>query len=213
MSTDAHGSGWRRGGAWAGALALLMLAGCSLPQAQPDLTRYYVLTGQSTARPETVPGATVTRKVNLKAVHVPEFLRGKIMQVRLAENEVKYIDAARWAEPLEAGLGRVLREGLESAGGVEIVSRSVDARDFDVVVHVRQCEGVVPAKMARIAARVEVFTGGVESRRVVEREFVTEVPDWDGDDYGQLAAKLSEAARALAAKIGALLAETGGNEN
>jgi len=60
---------------------------------------------------------------------------------------------------------------------------------------------------------VEVFTGGVESRRVVEREFVTEVPDWDGDDYGQLAAKLSEAARALAAKIGALLAETGGNEN
>ena len=214
MNTDKHGSRrWRRAkvttGLLAGVGALSVLAACSLPEAQPDLTRYYVLTSESAP----LAGAPVAsagegRKVFLKAVNVPEFLRGKIVQVRLAENEVKYIDTARWAEPLEAGLSRVLRESLDRAeGDIEVVTRPMDARDFDIVVQVRRCEGVVSDRMARLDARVEVFSAGLESRRIAEEEFAIEVQGWDGSDYGELAANLSEAAQSLGAKIGGMIAE------
>ncbi len=207
-----------RGGRWGiralvrggmGCAIVLAWAGCALPEAQPDLTRYYVLTsGRAAVAEAAAASAGEERKVFLKAVNVPEFLRGKIVQVRLAENEVKYIDTARWAEPLEAGLGRVLRESLDRAeGGIEVVTRPMDARDFDIVVQVRRCEGVVPDRMARLEARVEIFSAGLESRRMAEEEFAIEVPGWDGSDYGELAAKLSEAAQSLGAKIGGMIAE------
>jgi len=193
----------RGGGMLTAAVVALSFAACSLPEAQPDLTRYYVLTAESGAtRSGGAEADAAEKKVYLKAVNLPEFLRGRLMLVRLGENEVKYIDTARWAEPLDAGLGRVLRESL---AGVEVVTRSVDQRDFDVVVHVRYCEGVVPAKVARLAARVEVFTAGVDSRRVAEDEFEIESPHWNGEEYGQLAAKLSDAARQLGAAINGLL--------
>ena len=200
------------GGAMAGVIALAW-AGCALPEAQPDLTRYYVLTADGTGASASVATAGSGRKVFLKAVNVPEFLRGKVVQVRLAQNEVKYIDTARWAEPLDAGLARVLRESLDRAeGGVEVVTRPMDARDFDIVVQVRRCEGVVPARVARLDARVEIFSAGLESRRIAEEEFAIEIPGWDGSDYGQLAAKLSEAAQSLGAKMGGLIAEVGRSE-
>lgn len=186
----------------AAAVMALSFAACSLPEAQPDLTRYYVLTAQGGAKRGGTEANAAEKKVYLKAVNLPEFLRGRLMLVRLGENEVKYVDTARWAEPLDAGLGRVLRESL---AGVEVVTRSVDARDFDVVVHVRYCEGVVPAKVARLAARVEVFTAGMDSRRVAEDEFEIESPHWNGEDHGQLAAKLSDAARQLGGAINGLL--------
>ncbi len=201
------------GGAMAGVIALAW-SGCALPEAQPDLTRYYVLTAEEVGA--SASGAAAEgegRKVFLKAVNVPEFLRGKVVQVRLAENEVKYIDTARWAEPLDAGLARVLRESLDRAeGGVEVVTRPMDARDFDIVVQVRRCEGVVPDRTARLDARVEIFSAGLESRRIAEEEFAIEIPGWDGSDYGQLAAKLSEAAQRLGAEIGGVIAEVGRSE-
>lgn len=192
---------------------LLSLAACSLPEAQPDLTRFYLLTPAGGSGDASASGrAAETRRVWLKRVEVPEFLRGKIMQVRLAANEVKFIDTARWAEPLEAGLARVVRENLGRAEGIEVVERVADERDLEVVVHLRHCEGVLPAGVARLAARVEILSAGVTPRKLAEEEFATEVPGWDRDDYGDLAAKLSEAAATLSARIAAMVsdADTGG---
>lgn len=217
MNTDKHGSRWwrrakRSAGVLAGACALLLLAACSLPEAQPDLTRFYVLTAAG-ATGDVRAGENATaekRRVWLKTINVPEFLRGKIMQVRLSANEVKFIDTARWAEPLESGLGRVLRENLGAAGsGIEVAGRSVDAHEFDVVVHLRSCEGVMPGGVARLAARVQVYAAGLEARQVAEEEMVEEVEGWNGKDYGDLAAKLSEAAARMSARIAALLREAG----
>ena len=99
-------------------LGLLAAAGCNLiPVSPPDATRYYVLTTPA-GKPATTAPAGSHWRVALRPVDVPTFLRGKAMQVRAGGNEIRYAEEARWAEPLEAGLGRVLRESLEGRGEV-----------------------------------------------------------------------------------------------
>jgi uncharacterized lipoprotein YmbA len=199
----------RRGlGAIVGISFLVGLAACSLPEAQPDLTRYFLLN-------EVTHEAAVTEVVGepprivLRPVIVPEYLRGRIMQVRVADNELRFIDVARWAEPLEAGLTRVLREDLaQRPSRVRVVARGADEHEFDVAVNLRRCEGVVPAGLARLAARIEIFSTGMTPELVAQEDFMYDVPGWDGADYGELAKKLSEAADALAERIVTLLPAT-----
>lgn len=215
MKTSRHVETARRTGGWlgSGALAagLALLAACSLPEAQPDLTRFFVLTAatpkaEATTAAAAAEAAEAAPRVVLRPVVVPEFLRGRIMGVRMAENEVKFIDQARWAEPLEAGLNRVLREDLaQQPATVRVVDRGGAEHDFDVQVQLRRCEGVLPAGVARLTARIEVFSADLDPRLVAQGEFATDVAGWDGKDYGQLARKLSEAAAGLSQRIIELL--------
>jgi len=187
-------------------LALLLLAACSLPEAMPDPTRFYVLTSNAVAAS---PGAVAQPvRVYLRSVLVPDYLRGKLMQVRLAENEVRYVDQARWAETLEPGLARVVRENLVKSGTVDVVPRAGDAHAFEIVLQVRRCEGVLPAGVARLAVRIEIYSTDLDPQLLATDEFSTDVAGWDGQDYGQLAAKLSEAATQLAEHVVGLLPKT-----
>jgi uncharacterized lipoprotein YmbA len=189
-------------------LLTLALAACSLPQAQPDLTRYFLL-NEVTHEASVAEVVGEPPRIVLRTVIVPEYLRGKIMQVRVADNEVRYIDEARWAEPLEAGLTRVLREDLaQRPSRVRVVARGGDEHEYDVAVNLRRCEGVSPAGLARLAARIEIFSEGVNPELVAQEDFTVDVPNWDGNDYGLLAKKLSEAADALAERIVTLLPAT-----
>jgi uncharacterized lipoprotein YmbA len=189
--------------------ALLALGACSLPlpEATSDLTRFYVLAPTATADATAAADApAAARRVFVRPIAVPEFLRGKIMAVRVAGNEVKYVDTARWAEPLESGLTRVLRDDLaRRAGAVQVVGGAADPHDFDIVLQLRECEGVLPAGAARLAAHVEVFAADLDRTRVAQDDFTIDVPGWNGTDFGQLTAKLSEAAAALGAHIAELL--------
>ncbi|HTO02214.1 MAG TPA: ABC-type transport auxiliary lipoprotein family protein [Opitutus sp.] len=184
---------------------LLAISACSLPQAQPDLTRYYLLNEvtQESAVTEVVGEPP---RIVLRPVIVPEYLRGRIMQVRVGVNELKFIDLARWAEPLEAGLTRILREDLaQRPARVRVVARGGDEHDFDVAVNLRRCEGVLPAGAARLAARIEIFSTGMDPELVAQDDFSFDVNGWDGVDYGDLAKKLSVAADALAERIVTLI--------
>ena len=191
-----------------GAVAAVLLAigsGCSLPQAQPDLTRFFLL-NEVTHKGDVAEVVGEPPRIVLRPVIVPEYLRGKIMQVRIADNELRFIDQARWAEPLEAGLTRVLREDLaQRPARVRVVARGGDEHDFEVAVNLRRCEGVMPAGVARLAARIEIFSSGLDPRLVAQEDFSFDVPGWDGSDYGQLAKKLSEAADAMAERFVELL--------
>jgi len=193
----------------AGALAAfggwLFFAACSLPEAKPDLTRFYVLTALA-QKSESAAATEPAPRVVLRSALVPEYLRGKIMQVRLSENEVRFIDEARWAEPLEAGLNRVLRENLEArANAVQRVTRNGDDHDYEVAIQLRRCEGVLPGGAARLAAHIDIYSGDLNPRRLAQDDFTTDVAGWNGKDYGQLAKKLSEAAVILSDRIVALL--------
>ncbi|MBS0664215.1 MAG: membrane integrity-associated transporter subunit PqiC [Verrucomicrobia bacterium] len=188
------------------AALLLGLAACSLPPAQSDPTRYYVLTPAAARASDSAPVGTHWR-VALRPVEVPNFLRGKTMAVRVASNEVVYVDEARWAETLEAGIGRVLRESLEKRPEVAFVATGGgEDHDFDIAVRVLRCEGDREKGVARFTAAVEIYSAGPGGARRGRDIFTTEVPDWNRQDYGQLAAKLSEAVDAFGDRIIALLA-------
>ena len=185
-------------------LALLGVTSCSLPQAQPDLTRFFVLTSVPPATPRTAADETAPR-LYIRSVTTPEYLRGKIMVVSLGSNAVRYVDESRWAEPLDAGLLRVLREDLNQRPGVRLALRPTDERDFEATVQIRHCEGVLPAQAARLSAHVEIFSTGNEPKVVAQDDVSFEIKGWDGHDYGQLAARLSEATAELSDRLIALL--------
>lgn len=192
----------------AGAVAALA-AGCSvLPETQPDRTRYYVLTSPAApagAEAATVAGAEQPLRVLVRPVVVPEFLRSRIVPVRIGANELRFIDEARWAEPLEAALTRVIADRLAQSAGVRVYERRGEAHDFEVAVRVAHCEGVTPAGVVRLAAHVEIYSADVDQRLVGMEDFAAEIPGWDGKDYGALARKVSEAANSLGGRIGELL--------
>lgn len=186
--------------------ALALFSGCNLPQPVADMTRYYVLV----AKPDTTTTATSDHRwrVALPPVEVPPFLRSKPMAVRVGSNEVHYVDEARWAEPLDSGVLRVFREQLEAMPEIAQVSAGTnfvsDAVDFQIVVRVLRCEGdVTKGNLARFIATVEIHSD--KGERLARDTLRAEVPGWDGKDYGELAAKLSEAVRELASKVPPLL--------
>ena len=183
---------------------LLATSGCNLiPPSTPDATRYYVLT-TTTPKPAAT-SSTAHWRVALRPIEVPSYLRGKAMQVRSASNEIHFAEEARWAESLEAGLSRVLREDLDDRGEVaHVVSSAGEEHDFEIAVRLLRCEGDRDSKVARFTAVVEIYPPGAGSERRVRDVFTTEVPGWDGS-YGQLALKLSEAVDGLADRIATLV--------
>ena len=188
---------------------LLAITGCNvIPASQPDATRYFVLTTPTT-KPAPVAADGPHWRIALRTVEVPSYLRGKAMQVRSARNEIHFAEDARWAESLEAGLGRVLRESLERRSEVaHVVASAGEDPDFDVLVRVLRCEGDRDAKVARFVAVVEVYAPRLGAELRAKDTLVMEVPGWDGS-YGQLAAKLSDAVDQLAGHIVTLLGTAG----
>ena len=188
-----------------------LAAGCSLPQAQPDLTRYFVLTSRLARADDSAATPSEKRwRIGLRAVEVPAFLRNKAMLVRLNRNEVRFMEDARWAEPLDAAITRVLREDLDLHPHVSrvamLTATSEQARDFDVMVHVLRCEGGRDGDVARFRVRLEILSPDANNQIRAGEVFSTEIPGWNGKDYGQLAQKLSEAVEALSERIVAIAA-------
>jgi uncharacterized lipoprotein YmbA len=183
----------------------LFLAGCDglIPPPQVDPTRYYVLTGPSPA-PAAAGGPL---RVGLRTVELAAYLKSPDMIVRQGANELMLQDYARWGEPLEAGIGRLLRDRLRTAGAVGRVYPQpfpLDAdRDCDVAVTLLRCEGATD-RTARFAATIEI-TKASDGRLLARRTFVAPDAAWDGKNFGQLAGLLSADVDALGQEIVAAL--------
>jgi uncharacterized lipoprotein YmbA len=194
--------------AWAlMAVAATVLGGCQLlPVATADATRFFVLTGP-TASGLSVAHTGGRLQVGLKAVEMPAYLRAtKSMVVRDGANEIRYQDYARWAEPLEAGVLRILKERLLASPEV----RGVDAhpmrgdvtRDYDVAVRIIRCEGAAGSDdVARFSASYEIVAADGSGKVVASRTFTAPETAWNGKDFGALATLLSEGVTALGAQI------------
>jgi uncharacterized lipoprotein YmbA len=192
------------------ASAALLLASCTLPlpQAQPDATKYYLLSAARGA-PATggAAGGEIGRVIGLRDVEVPAYLRPKSFVLRSAPNEIRYLDFTCWGEPLEQGLARVLAEDLRSYPGISRVAlapfRPAEQRNFDVVVRLEACEGTAAGEVLfsaewRIVAPDSGATVAAGTYTAPERR-------WKSRDYGSLAAKLSEAVSGLGRAIDAAL--------
>ena len=193
-------------------LAGLLVGGCTvIPPVQPDLTRYYVLSGPTVAETANQP-TTGMLKLGLQSVQIAPYLRRGSLVVRSGENEVAFANDARWAEPLEQEIASSLRQRLL---GVPAVSRVFvppfpfePSRDFDISVYVMRCEGVRVAggqSVARFAATIEISTGGEGEQSVTRKTFIAPDTPWDGKDFGQLVASLNSAVAALSQEVIATL--------
>ena len=166
-------------------------AGCSLlPAPRPDPTRFFLLAA------EAGDGAPARGAFVLRPVELPAYLRQPALVVRRGGNEVTFREAARWGEPLEQGVARVLGENLRRLGLAPAV-RGAEADAATLVVRVRAAEGTA-AGGVEFRAAWELTARGAAP---VTGEFRAVGPGWDGRDEAGLASGLSAAVAGLAAEI------------
>jgi uncharacterized lipoprotein YmbA len=194
----------------------LMVAGlglctsCSipLPSAQPDLTRYYLLTSSPAQPPAKTEAASKRWVIGVRDVEIPSYLRTKSFAIRSHANEVNFPDLARWSEPLDQGVERVLVDDLQALPNVARISmqpfRPEEQRDFDVLVQVSACEGAADGAV-QFSAVWRIVASTAAANTVAEGSYTAAGLRWDGHDYSQLAAKLSEALAGLSHDVAAAL--------
>jgi uncharacterized lipoprotein YmbA len=193
-------------------VAAWLLGGCSLlPQAQSDPTRYFLL---STV-PGPAPSAPATAKapiIHLRPVELASYIRAKPVIVRRGDNEIEFREYARWGEPLELGIGRVLREDLVTRGVAgAVLSAGLRAvaveHDYTLIVRVLACEGGTNGAVY-FRAVWELSTGGANPKTAANGEVQPTDLRWDGKSESSLAGELSKAIGLLAEDIAAGLART-----
>jgi uncharacterized lipoprotein YmbA len=192
------------------ALAVLVAAGCSIPipQASADPTRFYVLTAPTTAPVPATAGARPV--VHLREVEVATYLRARPIVVRRGQNEIEFHEYARWGEPIELGLGRVLREELLARGAAAAVltpgMRAAGVTyDRGLKVRVLTAEGSTDGSIA-FRAVWEIFGADGKGEPVARGDFRATNLRWDGKTEAELVAGLSQAVAGLAAEISAAIA-------
>jgi uncharacterized lipoprotein YmbA len=206
MNTDQHG--WRRPLVFSLHLsALCLLAGCNIiPEAQTDPTRFYVLSTNAVATADaTVKGPAV----HLRPVELASYIKAKPMIVRRGDNEIEFREYARWGEPLELGIGRVLREELLARGAAGAVLaaglRAVGVDyDYELTVRVLACEGTAGGGVL-FRAVWELSTTGAAPKIAARGDFRDDGLKWDGKSEASLASQLSRAVSDLSGEIAAAL--------
>jgi uncharacterized lipoprotein YmbA len=180
-------------------LAAAALAGCSLtPKPQADPTEFFVLT----ARP--VEARAGRRPVvELAEVEVPDYLRNPRMAARSGGNEIDYAEFKRWAEPLDKGAARALREGLAPAA--DLRPAPAPGAALKLKVRLLAFEGRRGDGAAVVEAAWEL-RGGQAPRR---GRLKSTREGWDGKDYAQLARLESDALGDVCARLAGKLSPRG----
>jgi uncharacterized lipoprotein YmbA len=190
---------------------LLASSGCSigLPQAQNDPTKFYVLSVPVTAGGDAKPNAAVVR---LRPVDLAGYLRVRPLIVRRGENEVEFREFARWGEPLEQGITRVLRESLLATGAASAVDagglRPAEAGDvkFEISVRVLACEGVADGSV-NFRAVWDIVRTAPDPAPALHGVYHPTALKWTPKNEATLAAALSRAVAGLAEEIAGGLAK------
>lgn len=193
------------------AAAVILVAGCSLPmpQAQSDPTKYFVLSVPAAA---TTPAEVAAPAVRLRPIELASYLRTRPIVVRRGTNEVEFHEFARWGEPLEQGISRVLREELLAQGRASAVDagglRPAEAGDvkFEISVRVLACEGLADGGV-NFRAAWEVTSTAPNAGAGVRGEYHPTDLKWTPRNEATLAAALSRAVAGLADEIGSAIAK------
>jgi uncharacterized lipoprotein YmbA len=184
MNTNRHEMNLRLSLLGAFSSILWLASGCSvLPEPQVDAVRYFTLSGAAA-------GAPAADGMAVRPVRLAGHLRNRSMAVRVSENEVIYLDDARWAEPLDEALTQVLRSRLRQVGG-----------GASVTVQVQRCELVrYDGNSVQLAATYHITPAGGEPQA---GEFTASRRTWNGGDAGDLVGLMRAATDELAEAIAA----------
>ena len=125
----------------------VLAAGCMSLKPVKDQTRYYILTPAAKGPAASGSAARGRLVVRLQLVEVADYLKGREIAVRSGANEITFATDHDWAEPLDAGVRRVLAEDLRASPGIGQVVTDQPAPAGrpvkTIVLRVLACEGVV----------------------------------------------------------------------
>jgi len=180
-----------RSSALGSVVGCLLLSSCNLlPQPQADTVRHFTLSGPAGAAP-------VENATQVRPVQVAGHLHGRVMAVRIAENEVTYLEDVQWAEPLDAAITQSLRARLGSVAG-----------GGTVTVQVQRCELVrFEGNGVQLAATYSIVPANGDKAAPQRGAFAATPRTWDGKDYGALVGLLRDAVGELGDAIAAALPE------
>ena len=136
--------------------------------------------------------------VRLRPVELANYLQTKDMAVRTGTNEITFALFHRWAEPLDAGIRRVLAQDLRAAPAIRNVITDEPAPAgcsvYTLSVHVLTCEGIRTDHMgsAAFAAVWEITGPGFPGAVLDQGVFRARPASWTPGDYGQLASQTSK---------------------
>jgi uncharacterized lipoprotein YmbA len=137
-------------------------------------------------------------------VEVASYLRKGSLIVRRGSNEIEFRDLARWGEPLEQGVGRVLREELLARGVAATPALTGRAAptgiEQQLSVRVLACEGAAEGAVL-FHANWELSRLGPTPSVTASGEYRASGLRWDGKDEASLTAQFSSAVGGLAAEI------------
>jgi uncharacterized lipoprotein YmbA len=165
----------------AAAVLTAALCGCLNLKPVPDPTRFYVLPCPAVSNQ--LPAATrLGWSVCVAKVETPAYLDRPAIAVRQADNRIEYLELHQWAEPVQEGLSRCLREGLAGLLGPGRVAplqyRRPAGPCLEVQASVAQFE-LAAAGQAILRVRwrlVETGTGRVRHAQISELVHPTPAP-------------------------------------
>ena len=179
------------------AVLLLAVNSCSFLKPVNTEEHNYLLT----ARPSPEPSAAEVRPpciVRVLPVELPEYLQTSDMVIRTGTNEVIFTKFHQWAEPLDAGIRRVLAQNLRGFRGIQEVLTDepspANPRLYIISVHILACEGSDTNDRGSIllSATWEISPGGTEAT-LAHGVFHSPPASWHPGDYTAMVSQLSNA--------------------
>ncbi|HEY1788461.1 MAG TPA: PqiC family protein [Verrucomicrobiae bacterium] len=177
---------------------LVALSGClSLKPAGGD-EHYYLLTGDSSL----LASARGARPcvVRILPVEVPNYLQTRDMVVRTSSNEMIFATFHQWAEPLDAGVRRVLTEDLRTAPAIREVLTDepppANTNVYVISIQILACEGNQTNSQSSVLFKA-CWEISKSDRAVARGIFNAQPATWRPGDYNDLAIQLSRAVEDL----------------
>ncbi|MEZ5275420.1 MAG: ABC-type transport auxiliary lipoprotein family protein [Opitutaceae bacterium] len=187
-----------------------MISGCTTPVA-PEEIQLHTVSSESVGPVTLAAGAGVPITFQLA---VEEHLDRPELAVRSGA-QIQYSERNQWAEPLEDGLGRLLRTRLAATPGVSRIVASGGAPGSPprvaVTVVVDRFEGDVslggPGRAVVDAGWRIAPYGQPSASALASGIYVREAEGWDGRDYERLKIMLTELADDLADAVATSVSE------
>jgi uncharacterized lipoprotein YmbA len=184
------------------ALAAVLLPACGILKPKADPTRNFVL--RSTAE-RSASGSHSNLLISVGPTVVADYLDHKEIVSATGSNELDLAEFSVWAEPLDRAISQVvaknLGEMLNSARVLPFPAVDVLKYDYKVGFWVKRFERDASGS---VAFDCSWALGGMPGSggKIVSRLFKTTVPvDGNADDYGAIAAAMSEALKSLSEEV------------
>jgi len=180
----------------------VVIAACSLLAPRPDRTRFFVLAAMPGGDATTVAGA-VRRDalIGVGPMTFPSYLRRSPVVTRVGPNSLAFSPTARWAEPVETSLPRVLSRNLSVMLDTDRIVRypwlPPTRPDYSVAIEVLRFERTVDGD-GELAAHVTIRD---REGRVLDGHDVRMLERAEGDGIDGSVAALSDAVVGLSREI------------